>query len=122
MFRHLKLLNSPFKGSRGRNRWFTADTLDIFDGGDHVCLDVRSKRRGSTPPIVLRLSFLDTEALGSELLKIALTRADVLHRHEAIRALRSILAKLEGEDTGEFRELIRDRDDPVAHGVTGLDR
>jgi hypothetical protein len=114
--------------SRGRNRWFQAARIEVWEKAvgipqnEHVSISVYSARAGRTAPIIVGLTYEDAEALGSELLKMVLTRADVMHRTAAIRALRSILAKLEGEDYGETRPLIRDREDPHAHQVTGLDR
>ena len=112
-------------GSRGRNRWFTARLLVVSDSKlvePGITIEARSARPGRTAPVILQIPIPEAEAMACEILKMALTRADTVHRMEAIRALKMILAKLESEDTGEFREPIRDREDPSVHQTTGLDR
>ncbi len=109
--------------SRGRNRSFSLAKLVVLDHqGGEIQLFGSSARPGKASPVILALQPVDAECLGVELMRVALTRGNVLHREETIRGLRMILDKLEGEDTGEFRNLIRDREDPVALQTTGLDR
>lgn len=109
--------------SRGRNRDFSLAKLTVQDHmNGEIQIFGSSARSGKASPVILALQPVDAEMLGVELMRVALTRGNVLHRLETIRGLEMILEKLKSEDTGEFRDLIRDREDPDALKTRGLDR
>lgn len=104
-------------GSRGRNRAFSIAKLIVGDMDDCIVVSAKSARPGMQAPVILGMHAVDAEILACEILKLALTRGDVLHRTETIRALSMLLDKLQREDTGEFREFR-----PGVDRETGRDR
>ena len=59
---------------RGRNKWFTSHTADVFESGvanGSVSLHVFSKQIGGTAPIIVNFSPADARAVAAALVALA---------------------------------------------------